>query len=206
MIVKNDSVKDLLARAGALASAADSLATLFEKEGIRLKRGDQLARLRKLHAFIVSEIEQHEYEERQVVRRHSEREYDRRRAKTVIGAIGDISNADWLKKLSQNMAKPIPGGAPVSGTVMIRIGPGGVPDDVHVVSISSLARESKRSESDVIVALQKAKNQLQTENEFTGLMSWLAQEILEGRQSLPFKPKLAILIPAPPRFRPREHT
>lgn len=69
---------------------------------------------------------------------------------------------------------------------MVRIGPGGVPDDVHVVSVSRLARDSLRKESEIIGELQKPKNTLLTEEKFLEFMDGLAEEIMAGRLSLPY--------------------
>lgn len=201
MITGNDSLKDLQLRAGKLASATESLAALFEEEGIRLKRGDQVARLKSLHATVMRHMEEVKHEERIAGYRYSEGKSERSIAGSFAGIVGEIFNRDWLRNMSQTLAEPPANGEPPFGTVLVRIGPGGVPEDVHVVSVSRLARESNRKESEVIEEIQKAKNQLLTEDDFTGFMAWLAEKILEGRLGLPFKPRPSLQIQASHRLR-----
>ncbi len=64
MITDNDSLKNLRTCAGKLAFAAESLAGLFEEECVHLKRSDQVARLKTLHAAITEHIEKTKYDER----------------------------------------------------------------------------------------------------------------------------------------------
>jgi hypothetical protein len=101
-----------------------------------------------------------------------------------------------LRNVSQTLAEPSANGASPFGTVLVRIGPGGVPDDVDVVSVSRLARDSHRKESEVIEEMKKAGNQLLTEDDFTGFMDRLADEILEGRLSLTIRPQRTLQIQA----------
>lgn len=75
------------------------------------------------------------------------------------------------------------------GTVLVGIGIEGVPDDVHVVCLSRLARESHRKEIDIVMQMQDAKKLLLTEDNFIKLLTWLADEIMAGRKKLPFKPE-----------------
>jgi len=76
-------------------------------------------------------------------------------------------------------------GEPRFSTVLVCIGLEGVPEDVHVVSVSSQARKSRQKEFRVVEALQKNQNLLLTEENFSELLDRLVDKIIEGKLSLP---------------------
>ena len=83
------------------------------------------------------------------------------------------------------------------GTVMVCVGPKGLPDDVRVVSISELARESNRAESEIINELQKRGCLLFNEEAFSLLIDKLIIDVREGRLLLPISTeKLSQLKPS----------
>lgn len=169
------------------------LSTLLEDGDIRLKRGDQVARLRALQAAVVGDMENALQNERIAGYNYSELKSIRQTTGVVTGLFSK-TNKDLAGIISNALLGHPTAGEPTFGTVLVRIGPGDVPDDVRVVSISRLARESHRKESEVIAEIQKAEYRLLTEKKFTGLISWLAEEILTGRLNLPFKPQPTIEI------------
>jgi len=71
------------------------------------------------------------------------------------------------------------------GTVLVCIGPKGLPDDVETVSISRLARESDQNESDITNKLQQRGCLLFSEKAFSLLIDRLIDGVLEGRLLLP---------------------
>jgi len=71
------------------------------------------------------------------------------------------------------------------GTVLVSIGPKGLPDDVQVVSISELARQSNRQESEVISELREHGHLLFSEEAFSRLIDRLTSDVQEGRLLLP---------------------
>ncbi len=71
------------------------------------------------------------------------------------------------------------------GTVMVCVGPKGLPDDVRVVSISELARESKRPEFEIIQELHKGGCLLFNQEAFSRLIDKLIIDVQEGRLHLP---------------------
>lgn len=71
------------------------------------------------------------------------------------------------------------------GTVVVCIGPKGLPDDAKVISISELARESNRDESEVINTLQERGYLLFSEEAFSRLIYRLISDVQEGRLLLP---------------------
>lgn len=186
MTITDDNLKDLRVRAGNLASTTESLASLLEEEGVNLKRGDQVAKLQALRAAIAERMEMGKRDERMAGYSYSERKSIRHIAGSVAEIVGKISNDVRWKNVSNKLTELPVRGEPTFGTVMVRIGPGGVPDDVHVVSVSRLARDSLRKESEIIGELQKPKNTLLTEEKFLEFMDGLAEEIMAGRLSLPY--------------------
>ena len=68
---------------------------------------------------------------------------------------------------------------------MVYIGSRGLPDDVQVVSISELARESNRQEYVVIRELREEGCLLYNEADFSLLIDRVVSDIREGRLCLP---------------------
>ena len=71
------------------------------------------------------------------------------------------------------------------GNVLVGIGPKGLPEGVEVISISQLARESKRTESEVISQLRENGYLLLSEEAFSRLIDRLIIDVKEGRLLLP---------------------
>jgi hypothetical protein len=71
------------------------------------------------------------------------------------------------------------------GLVMICVGPGGLPGDLGVVSISQLARESHRPEPEIRNKLQRDGYLLFSEEEFSLLVDKLIADVREGKLRLP---------------------
>jgi len=73
------------------------------------------------------------------------------------------------------------------GTVLIGIGKRGIPEDMRVMPISHLARESKIGEADVEASLKHVGYLLMTLGVFTQALEKVKSEILDGSLSLPIK-------------------
>ncbi len=73
------------------------------------------------------------------------------------------------------------------GTVLIGIGKEGIPEDVKVIPVSRLARESNRSESEVKTSLKHDGYLLMASEVFTQALNKTKSEILGGSLSLPIK-------------------
>jgi len=65
------------------------------------------------------------------------------------------------------------------------IGPGGVPDDVNVISLSRWARESGRSEARIEAALKAKGYRLMTSQDFSRFMEELESRVLGEMVALP---------------------
>jgi hypothetical protein len=75
------------------------------------------------------------------------------------------------------------------GMIMVCISKGGLPEDVHIVSISKFARTQNRSESAVILEIQENGVFLFTPDDFWQLIEELALDIRKGKLRLPILPE-----------------
>lgn len=76
-----------------------------------------------------------------------------------------------------------------SGTIIICVGQGGLPDDVHVVSISELARIKNRVESEIIREIQQAGQLLFSPEVFLQMLDTVTEQLRRGELRLPIPPK-----------------
>ncbi len=75
------------------------------------------------------------------------------------------------------------------GMIMVCVGKGGLPDDVHIVSISKLARTQNRSESTIILEIQQSGALLFAPDKFMQLIEELVRDIRKGKSRLPILPE-----------------
>ena len=80
--------------------------------------------------------------------------------------------------------------APKLGKVLIAVGPEGLPEDLMVVNISDLAEQEGKADKDLEQALSNNGQRLFNIEEFKVLASWLTEEVLCGRTSLPYQPEV----------------
>jgi hypothetical protein len=179
-------LKNAQHQAGILAEAVVSLSQSFELEAERLTREDQAQHLKAIHTTIVEKLEWSRQME-------SAARYGNTKARVAWSLAGLAANlitrattenrqtqefVDHLFDTSQLAERPY-------GTVMVCVGPKGMPDDVHVVSISELARESKQPELKVIQKLREHGCLLISQEAFVHLIDRLITDIREGRLYLP---------------------
>ena len=179
-------LKNLLRQARRLTSSAFSLSAIFEEEANQLNRKDEASRLKALYFCIRRQLDWAKSSE-------DAASYGYSQANLIISlgglAAGSIIKmvsrnkqlsafADYLLKSPTNKERPF-------GLVLIWIGPKGLPDDVGVVSVSRLARESNREEPEVIDELRERGYLLLSEKAFSLLTDKLINDIQEGRLDLP---------------------
>ena len=70
-------------------------------------------------------------------------------------------------------------------TILIVIGKEGIPKDVKAISISRLARESNRSESEIKAGLKNKGYLLTTSEQFAELLDKMERAVLDGSVCLP---------------------
>ena len=179
-------LEDLRCKAKRLTVTGLALTNLFAEEAIRLNRWDEASRLRTLHFSIRRQLDWAKNREAGASYGHSQANLMVTLGGLAVGGIIKIASrneqlsafADYILKSPTNKERPF-------GLVLICIGPKGLPDDAGVVSISWLARESNRLESEVIHALQEHGYLLLSENAFSLLIDRLIDDVREGRLLLP---------------------
>ena len=182
---EDDNLERLSCRTEELALTVESLAAQFGQETVRLKRKDKVARLNALRTAILNQAESARHSEMTAQSGHT----DVRMVTSLIG-LGSMLIARGIESktlfaISRHLLDR-PGGVECSfGTVLIRIGPEGLPEGVDVVCISRLARESHRDESEVIAELRRDGHLLFRETSFSSLIDKAAEEILKGELDLP---------------------
>jgi hypothetical protein len=71
------------------------------------------------------------------------------------------------------------------GTIMVCAGKGGLPDDIHIVSISRLARTHNRTESEIKREIWKRGERLFSLGHFRSIITALIEDVAEGNLHLP---------------------
>lgn len=162
------------------------LAVAFTEGNIQLIRHDQVARLRILKSRITKEVEDIKQMESAA---QSSANTGALLGAGVMFAIGSLFVAatrhkDAYKagaKLATSiLSKEVP-----FGTIFIAIGKKGIPEDVKAVSVSRLARESRRSESETKAGLKDKGYTLITPEQFDQLIDKVEQAVLDGSVCLP---------------------
>jgi hypothetical protein len=179
-------LKNYQHQAGILAEAAVSLSKSFEVEADRLTRDDGEQRLKAIHATVAEELERSR-------RLESAASYGYTKANLPFSITGSIVKiilaastenqrvlnlVDHVFDTSAEKKRPY-------GTVMVCVGPKGLPDDARVVSISGLARESNQPESETIQVLRKRGYLLFNQETFSRLIDKLVIDVRDGRLHLP---------------------
>jgi len=181
----HDHLGNLQHQARKLTSAGLSLTPLFAEEAKRLSREDEASRLRVLYRAVVAHLDR-------VKRDEGSESYAQSQINLEVSVIAlamsagraIISKNNRLSRISDSLKsagiKKFP-----FGNVLVCVGPKGLPDDVGVVSISRLARESNRDESEVINELKKRGCLLFSKEAFSLLIDKLIDDVREGRLRLP---------------------
>jgi len=180
-----------------LTAAVLSLSNLFAEEARRLNWRDEASRLKALHFTIRQQLDRAKSNESAASYGYSEAGLIRSLGGLAVGGtIKMLSKNKELQAFSDHLLKNLGGEKRPFGTVLICVGPRGMPDDVQVVSVSRLARESKREESEVINELERRGCLLFSEKAFSLLIDKLACDVQEGRLHLPvFREKLMEIWP-----------
>jgi len=181
----HDPLGNLQHQARKVTSAGLSLPLLFAEEAKRLSREDEASRLRVLYRAVVAHLDR-------VKRDEGSESYAQSQINLEISVIALAMNAgraiisknNRLSRISDSLKsagiKKLP-----FGNVLVCVGPKGLPDDVGVVSISRLARESNRDESEVINELKKRGCLLISKETLSLLIDKLVDDVREGRLRLP---------------------
>lgn len=196
-------VKSLQLQAAKLVSAGPALTSLLNEEASRLRRQDEASRLEALRSSIMQKLEWARTME-------GAARYGDTKAKLTgslfelgAGIIMKLATDDRrVQGVANHLLKNIGGKDLPFGTVMVCIGPKGVPGDVTAISISELARKSDREESQVISELERRGYLLFSERAFSLLMDRLTGDLQTGRASLPTPAEKLPQMMTLSRFRP----
>jgi len=180
------NLKALHSRARRLTSSALSLAAIFAEKADRLGHWDEASRLKASYSLITQQLERVQRNEDAASYGHSQANLAVSLGGLAVGSLIKMASknkqlsasADYLLEGLGNTERPF-------GRVLICIGPKGLPDGAEVVSISRLARESNRDESEVIKQLREGGYLLLSEKAFSLLIDRLIEDVLEGRLRLP---------------------
>ena len=182
----HDHLENLKHQARKLASIGLTLNTLFTEEAKQLSKEDEASRLRTLYHTVTEQLGQVKRDEGSASYGHSKARLVASLGGLVVGvAIKMASKDKQLSAFSDHLLNKLGGKRLPFGLVFVFIGPKGLPDDVEVVSISRLARELNREESDITNEMQKQGFLLLGEDAFSLLIDKLIDGFLEGRLILP---------------------
>jgi hypothetical protein len=105
---------------------------------------------------------------------------------TVISS--SIGKHGWIEG-AERIVKRRTGKRHCFGMIMICVGKGGLPNDVHVVSISELARSQNREESEIIREIQQRGEWLFSPEVFLQMLDTIIEQLHRGELRLPILPK-----------------
>ena len=179
-------LKNLRQQVEELTSAGLSLANLFKKEATLLNRMDEVSRLNTLQTDIRQQFDLAKWNEDSASYSQSQADLTSSLIRLAVG--GTIKMVSKNRKLSSFSDVLLTGATDKQrpfGTVLVCIGLKGLPDDVRVVCISKLARESNSPESEVIKKIQERGCLLFDEKVFSLLIDRLVDDVREGWLHLP---------------------
>ena len=178
-----------------------TLATLekaFAQETEHLRRHDQAQCLEALRARVTQEVGDME-------RMETSASFSFTKV-TLIGglakfALGSLAAA-WLRteehplSVGAKVAASAFGRTKPFGTVVVAVGPGGVPDDVNVVPVSQRARELGSSEAEIAAVLEARDYLLMAPQTFFKVLDELEDRVLRGIIALPVARDSFLMKPA----------
>ena len=175
-------LEDLRSEANNLTETGLALDALLAREESRLNREDEASRLRAVYRAVVEQLQQLREIELSASRGQSRAKLILSMSELAVTAIvskGKLSAiTDCLLRGATDKQQPL-------GLVMVCIGPEGLPDGVRGISLSQLARESNRSQPEIMSKLQDDGCLLMSEDLFSSLISRLMSDVREGKLHLP---------------------
>jgi len=166
--------------------ALKKLAVIFAEGNVQLIRHGQVTRLRILESRIMGEVEN-------IKRMESAAQMGSTKGALLGGGVAFIIGSLFMAArgrkdaahVGARMASSVLNRKVPFGTVLMVIGKEGIPEDVKVVSISRLARESSRSESEVVANFKNNGYLSMTPETLTHVLDKVERGILDGSLSLP---------------------
>ena len=190
------NLKNIRDQSQMLTAAVISLNESFEAESIRLKRQEAVHRLKLMRTTILGDLERARGLESAA--RYAQTKTDVAYSLTGVAAkllTAAVTDDHRTRKFVNNVFSTSHHDKPTFGTVMVCVGPKGIPGEICVVSISELARESNRLEADVTRELRDKGTLVLSEQTFCSLTDKLTELVREGHLVLPVpKEKVAELM------------
>jgi len=172
----------------ALEEAVRALDNAFAQEAEHLRRQDQAQCLDDLRARVAQEVTE-------IQRAESAASYSFTKG-TLISGLMKFAIGGAMAAMLHSKEHPLLVGANLAGddftrtkafgTVVVAVGPKGIPDDVLTGSLSRVARESGRTESEVRAAFEGRDYRIMMPDEFLRLLDELKDKVLGGTATLPF--------------------
>jgi hypothetical protein len=179
----HDRLKNLQPQGKRLIETMVALNALFAEEEIRQKREDEVSILMAVRCAIVEQLQELKRTETAASLGHSQGNIIQFPIRLVSAGIflknsAPSATMDYLLRGSDHKHRPF-------GTVMVYVGPKGLPDDAKAVSISQLARNSNRLEPQIVNGLQGNGYLLFSEEVFSSLIDKLVADTRQGKLQLP---------------------
>jgi len=180
--VEDAELKGLQEKATKLVSAIESLTVLFDQEETRLKRKDEVTRLKLFGSTTLQQTEREKSTELSARMGYNQGKLFVQGAGLLMAG---LSKNNKVQSFARSLLTEAVGTKPSFGTVRIRIDDKGLPNGVEVVCISRLGRELNQSEPEIINRLKKDGSLLFSEENFSRLIDKLVEGILKGQLTLP---------------------
>jgi len=186
MTVYQQGIKALYRQARQQAAALEPLGDIFAQEAKQLFRYDQAVCLRRLKTRVMHEVSNTLEQETTASNAFTKTALVMGAAEFALGGlVAAMFRSRRVFSVGTHLAQSELSKTKPFGTVLVAVGHGGLPNDVEVVSLSRLARESGRLESDIEAALQTSGYLLMTPQTFSNVLDELKCKVLNGSLSLP---------------------
>ena len=180
------SAEVLCRQAKEQAAVLEPLGDIFAQEAKRLVRYDQAVCLRWLNARVLHEVDDIQRMETAASDGFTKATLITGMTKLALGGlVATVTRSRKAFSVGARLAESNLSRTQPFGNVMVAVGRGGLPNDVEVISLSRLARESDRLESDIEAALQTHGYLLMTPKVFSRVLTGLERRVLDGSLSLP---------------------
>lgn len=186
----------------ALEEAVRALDNAFAQEAERLRRQEQAQCLDDLRARLTQEIAE-------IQRAESAASCGFTEGKLISGLM-QFAGGSAMAAVLHSKEHPLLVGAKAARnefsrtkafkTVVVAVGPKGIPEDVHTVSLSRVARQTGRTESEVRAALESRDYRIMMPGDFLRSLGELRGKVLGGTASLPFTEARFSLKPLVPKL------
>jgi len=179
----HDRLKSLQPQGKRLIETMVALNARFVEEEIRLDRENEVSILKLVHCAIVEQLQELKRIETSASIGHGQ-------GNLVLFPIGLALTAMFSKNNRPSAITDYllhgPGDRYCPfGTVMVCVGPKGLPDDAKAISISQSARDSNRLEPEIVNKLQEDGYLLFSEEVFSSLIDRLITYVRQGKLCLP---------------------